>query len=101
MQAVATGIREYEEWSPWPQTNSDLPRKPTDAHKLLLNFTDASRTLHAIAGQIFYELLGAGVSSSGLHMQENEASANNSKMKIVPSAALLQPAAGALLDTTG
>ena len=72
-----------------------------DAHKLLVTFTDASRNLHVTAGQIFFNLLGAGVSSSGLHMQKTEASANNSYIKIVLSAALLQPAAGALLDTTG
>ena len=100
MQAVATGITEYEEWNPWSQTNSELLRKRTDAHKLLVTFTGASPNLHVIAGQIFYELLGAGVSSSGLQLQENEASTSHSNIKMVPSAALLQPA-GALMDTTG
>ena len=44
---------------------------------------------------------GDGVSSAGLHMQENEALASNSKIQIVQRAALIQVAAGALPDTTG
>ena len=83
------------------RTPNCLENHQMDAHKLLVTLANASRNLHLTAGQIFYKLLGAGVSSSGLHMQENEASANNSNIKMVPSAALLQTAAGALLDTTG
>ena len=101
LQELAAGVRESRKWNPWSRRNYESPRKPTDAHKLLATFTDASRNLHVTAGQIFYDLLGTGVSSSGLHIQENKASTNNSNIKIVTSAALLQLAARALLDTTG
>ena len=93
LQAVAAGVREFQKWKPWSRRNSELPRKPTDAHKLLVTFTDASRNLHVTAGQIVFDLLGAGVSSSGLHMQKDEASANNSN----PPTSLSVERVGALL----
>ena len=76
--------------NPWSRMNSELPPKPTDGPDPLVTFTDASRNLHVTAGQTFYELLGAGVSSSGLHTQENETPASNSNIKIFQRPALLQ-----------
>ena len=63
----------------WSRMNSELPRKPTDAHDLLVTFTDASRYLHGT-----FTWLLAKSSMNVLAMEWAAEASMSKKMKHLP-----------------